>query len=442
LDGGVIRGIRGLTIDPINSNNLYLATVTDAFKSTNGGRNWSKINNGLSICCFGPITIDPQNPSTIYSRNPNGLLFKSFDGGQSWSALNFHTNFLTIDPKSSNVLYAGGFGSFSGAFKSTDGGLTWNGTNWGLRAIPVRTMAMDPQSPDILYSGTDFYGVVKSTDKGMSWLQANSGLTLKYPAESITALAIDPQNPSTVFAGTGESINGDGCGFGDGGVFKTVDAGMNWMDTGLRSCITELAIDPQKPDTLYAVTEFDGVFKTTDGGISWNQMNSGLPTVVSLSLQYVECRSLALDSQNPQTLYTVSRSAVYKSVDGGMSWNPTAPDLDGKTITSITIDAQNSSIIYAAGYSGGLWKSVDGGASWQDLSSSLPVHITVLAVNPKSSAIYAGTNNGVLMSSDGGESWSFEASNLGAIQFLLPKDQYTLYAGDDRGLYEISSQPD
>ena len=209
------------------------------------------------------------------------------------------------------------------------------------------------------------------------------------------------------------------------------------MDTGLRSCITELAMDPQNPDTLYAVTDFDGIFKTTDGGISWNPMNSGL--------QYVATLSLAVDSQNPQTLYTSvsygSRSAVEKSVDGGMSWNPTALDLDRKAITSITIDAQNSSIVYA-GYTGGLWKSVDGGASWQDLPSSLPVGITVLAVNPKTSAIYAGTNNGVLMSSDGGESWSNEAWYMGAIQFLLPKDQYTLYAGGDGGIFEISTQPD
>src|SRR5262249_50780132 len=65
------------------------------------------------------------------------------------------------------------------------------------------------------------------------------------------------------------------------------------------------------------------------------------------------------------------------------------------------------------------------------------------AVNPKhSSTIYAGTNDGVLISSDGGESWSFETWYMGAIRFLLPKDQYTLYAGGDGGLFELSTRPD
>src|SRR5262249_21618369 len=148
-------------------------------------------------------------------------------------------------------------------------------------------------------------------------------------------------------------------------VYKTVDAGMNWTDMGIRSCIVQLAMDPQKPDTVYAVTEWDGTLKTTDGGTSWNKISSGV-------------LALAVDSQNPQILYTSMGATVYKSLDGGMSWNPTTLFVDRKTITSITIDPQNSSVIYAvSSYPGGLWKSVDGGTSWQDLSAALPYRITL-----------------------------------------------------------------
>src|SRR5262249_32598526 len=146
-----------------------------------------------------PITVDPQNPSTLYTRKLDGVIFKSIDAGQSWAALNFRTNSLTIDPKHSNVLYAT---SYNVAFKSTDGGITWNAANWGLRALPVRSMAVAPQNPDILYAGSDFYGMLQSTDRGTSWSQVNSGIYLAYPADSISALVIDPRNPSTVFAGT------------------------------------------------------------------------------------------------------------------------------------------------------------------------------------------------------------------------------------------------
>jgi len=93
-----------------------------------------------------------------------------------------------------------------------------------------------------LYAGGSF-GVSKSTNSGKTWAPSNSGIKHQYPAETVVALAIDPQTPGTLYAGAG----GDECGYGAGGVFKSVDAGMNWAGTGLRSCIASLVVDPENP---------------------------------------------------------------------------------------------------------------------------------------------------------------------------------------------------
>src|SRR5262249_42201120 len=155
----------------------------------------------------------------------------------------------------------------SGVYKSLDGAASWSAAN--LRAIPVLSMAIDPQSPDTLYAGS-YIGVFKSIDRGKNWTANRSGM-LSYYAPSIVALAIDPRNPSNLYAGA----EGDDC----GGVFKSVDAGMSWSNTGLVNCISAVVVDPQDPSMVYAATFFRGVLKSLDGGESWTEINSGFPGV-------------------------------------------------------------------------------------------------------------------------------------------------------------------
>ena len=102
----------------------------------------------------------------------------------------------------------------------------------------VLALAINPQTPEILYAGTAWGGVFKSTNGGMSWTAMNTGLTNTY----INALAINPQTPGTLYAGTW-----------GGGVFRSTNGGTNWtaINTGLiNPYILALAIDPQTPETL------------------------------------------------------------------------------------------------------------------------------------------------------------------------------------------------
>src|SRR6185436_4802672 len=82
------------------------------------------------------------------------------------------------------------------------------------------------------------------------------------------AVAVDPQNPNTVYAVT------------FAGIFKTTDGGARWRATSpipsTFGGVRVLAIDPRFPSTLYAAIEGGGMFKSTDGGSAWNEINSGL----------------------------------------------------------------------------------------------------------------------------------------------------------------------
>jgi photosystem II stability/assembly factor-like uncharacterized protein len=177
----------------------------------------------------GPIralTVDSQKPSTVYAGTSGGGVFKSTDGGRNWTAANsgltaLDVRILAIDPQDTTTLYAGTHNSSSGVFRSTDGGASWSAVSSGLPEFPgVLALAIDPQNPSTLYAGTQFNGVFKSTDWGASWTAINFGLPTgpySQPLVGVTALVIDPRNTSTVFAWVGGN-----------GVFKSTDGGASW----------------------------------------------------------------------------------------------------------------------------------------------------------------------------------------------------------------------
>jgi uncharacterized repeat protein (TIGR01451 family) len=233
--------IQVLTVNPVTPSTIYLGTSSrGVFKSTNSGTSWKAINTGQNGMTVHELEIDPATPSTIYAGTDQRV-FKTTNSGASWAAV--HTgmlnqgstiNSLVIDPVTTSTLYAGL--SFSGVFKTTNGGGNWNPTN--LVQTNVKTLAIDPSATSTLYAGTD-NGVLKSTDGGNNWNGINSGLTNRV----VNVLEISPMDSLTIYAGTGN------------GVFKSTDGGSTWSSTnsGLAGAwINALAIDPVTPATLYS----------------------------------------------------------------------------------------------------------------------------------------------------------------------------------------------
>jgi photosystem II stability/assembly factor-like uncharacterized protein len=409
------------------------------------------------------VLVDPLDSNTLYVPNGDpfdpqqpGTIFKSTNGGASWNApvvvpgLTPGLNPLTIDPRSSGTLYAA---TANGVYRSTDGGVSFAAYSQ-LRALPVYSMALDPQNLGAVLAGSGAgwgYGSVqKSTDAGMSWLASGTGLDSD---GAPVALAINPQNPSIVYAGTLEW--GLECGFGTNiGIFQSVDGGMSWTDSesGI-GCVSAMEIDPRTTGTVYAGSWYSGgVYKSTDGGRSWNAASSGLASSSDFGPSVT---ALTIDPQTG-TLFA-GANGIFKSTDGAhwIAVNSGIPAFivsGWHNVAALAVDPQTPNNVYAAmalvyapaappNATGGLWKSTDGGANWIKVLSA---NVYAVAINPqKPATIYAGTDNGLAQSTDGGENWTMLPPGPGRVRVLAldPQDPTTVYAGGPGGLFAMSSAP-
>ena len=154
--------------------------------------------------------------------------------------------------------------------------------------------------------------------------------------------------------------------------------------------VSQLAIDPRTPATVYAGTYSDGVSKTTNGGTIWNPINNGLPID---PWGKTDLGALAIDPSNPNVIYAsvevnIPNSfayfpAIFKSTNGGANWSQIFNGLSViYSLTSLVIDPVNPNTIYAAGYNynccgGVVLKSTNGGGSWSQ--SNLSGSVSTLA---------------------------------------------------------------
>jgi hypothetical protein len=293
----------------------------------------------------------------------------------------------------------------SPAWKSVDGGDTFNAIESGLNTVWVKSLAIDPANTATLYAGTYSDGVFKSTDAGRTW----SG-NPAFPPAPVNALAVDPLNTSTVYAAT------------DFAVFRSTDGGATWPDSALiGSRVTSLALDPMTPSTIYAGVEQNsyssgGVFKSTDGGISWTETGLG-ETVFSL----------AISPSAPDTIYAGTSSRVFVSTTGGGGW--TAPHVTLGMVQALAVDPGNPSIVYA-GSDSGLFKSNSGGNDWMPvLPGAYVLSIVVAAGAP--TRVYAGTIFGNVVSNDAGEIWQLMGGGaiIGWALAVDPVVATTVYMG-------------
>ena len=380
------RAVNSLVVDPQTPSTLYAGNSIGVFKSADGGGSWRAFNAGLSKLDLRPVTLatDPQTPTTVYVSASHAV-YKSTDGGGSWrpvgisldTALGWSVSVLAVDPKTPTTIYAGTNGA--GVFKSTDGGTGWRSTSAGLSKLEVEALVIDPQTPTTVYAGTkvrvdvrglpfeeDPSGVFKSTDGGVSWVAINTGLPV---GKHVLALAINPQSPTTVYASLSQkpdrlswplpTSTGDG-------VYKTTNGGNTWNRVGQSSNIyVVLAVDPRTPDIIYASgftfvplqepgsTGSLGVFKSVDGGRSWRLINTGLTNL--------HANVVAVDPKIPTTVYLGTREyafevlpepgqahgGVFKSTDGGNTWQAINAGLTDFSILALVIDPKTPSTIYA-----------------------------------------------------------------------------------------------
>ncbi|MEM6794555.1 MAG: glycosyl hydrolase [Acidobacteriota bacterium] len=246
----------------------------------------------------------------------------------------------------------------------------------------VTTVAGVQSEPHRFYMGATGGGVWRSDNAGRSWRNLSDGF---FGTTTIGAIAVAPSDPNVIYAGTGESpIRGVTTSHGDG-VYRSTDGGETWTHLGLEATrqISEIVVHPSDPDVAWLAAQGNpwgpnverGVYRTDDGGLSWEP-------VLQVS-EDAGCVSLAIDPGNPRVLYAAfwdhrrspwfvrsggEGSGLYKSVDGGESWTRLEgglPELMGKV--GVAVSPADPRRVYAIveAEEGGLYRSEDGGESWK-----------------------------------------------------------------------------
>ena len=313
---------------------------------------------------------------------------------------------------------------------------------------------------------SEYYIAIAS---GNIWKTTNSGTTFSpifdnYGAYSIGCLALDPNNPFLVWAGTGENNHQRALGYGDG-VYKSTDGGKSWKNMGLKDSrqIGEISIDPRNSNIVFVAAEGSawgpagdrGLYKTTDGGKTWKKVleiseNTGVNNVI-------------YDPRNPDVMYATSEqrrrhvytkigggpeSAVYKSEDGGETWNKIMSGLPGVHIggMDIAISPVNPDVLYlimeAAEDKGGFFKSTNRGASWNKMNdyNASGQYFNEIYCDPKNVDKVYSMDVVSKVTLDGGKTWNaIGLSNRHVddhAMWIDPTNTEHFLIGGDGGIYE------
>ena len=272
--------------------------------------------------------------------------------------------------------------------------------------------------PNVFYMGASGGGVWKTENYGISWLPVSDG---QIPTGSIGAIDVADSNPNIVYAGTGSEAIRSNVIVGRG-VYKSIDAGKTWQYAGLKDVgqIGQLKIHPKNPDIAYVAAIGQpfgwgperGVYRTKDGGKTWQK-------VLFINDQ-TGAVSIAINWQNPNELYAGAwrgQRRPWTIISGG----PAAE--------------------------GGVYKTTDGGDHWSRVSSGFPddligkVWVDVAQSNPK--VVYAqveavGAKGGLYRTADSGATWTLVNSSQALRArpfyfnkvFVSPKDENDVWVSE------------
>lgn len=324
----------------------------------------------------------------------------------------------------------------------------------------VSTFAVDPNNPSHYFVAAASGGVWKTSNNGTTWTPVFD----REGSYSIGAIALDPKNPLTVWVGTGENNSQRSVSYGNG-IYRSDDSGKTWKNLGLKTSehIGRIAIDPKDSNSVYVAAQGPlwgpggdrGLFKTTDGGKTWKKTlsisdNTGVTDVV-------------IDPQSPETLYAAAyqrrrhmwtlinggpESALYKSTDAGASWNKLKAGLPTTDLGRIglAISPADSNVIYAtveaADKKGGIFRSNDRGSSWERRNEYdvTAMYYSRIVADPKFVDRVYIMNVFLLVSDDGGKTLRRLGEKSKHVDnhdiWIDPNNNDHYLVGCDGGLYE------
>ena len=315
--GGRVAAVSGV---PGRRNEFYYGAVNGGvWKSIDGGRVWVPVFDDQPIASIGALAVAPSHPDTLYVgsgestlRDSTGFgngVYKSTDAGTTWTHLGLsdthHIGRIAIDPRNPDVGFVAAIGKLysaseeRGVFRSVNGGKTWQRVLRPTTSTGAVDVVIDPSNSKVVYAALwatrrppwftyaptngPGGGLFKSTDGGSTWTQMKGGL----PVDGIgrSGIAVCPSNPRRLYAVVDCLVPEPGAAAtpagraqpGQGGVFRSDDAGATWRKLSGDSALwgrgwyfEKISVDPTNADIVYVPNV--AVNRSLDGGATWIPM--------------------------------------------------------------------------------------------------------------------------------------------------------------------------
>jgi hypothetical protein len=386
LDGGTTwtsmnlqayGGMSNVIISPTNANLGFMGSTDPFLETTDGGNTWTNLHS-LHVDHHG-IAFDANG--SLLEGNDGGIYRLTNPNPQSpqWTSLNgstlsvaqiigiatnpYNRNFAVVGTQDNSTVEFAGSIHWANDVIGGDGGWT----------------AIDQTNPNTMYGETQGLNLQRSDDNGVTWKGIMTGINLSDPANFFVFYTMDPSNSSRLVYGTNR-------------VYETTNKGANWTaistpnTNGWNSTknIQALTIDPNHPNTVYAVAG-GTIFVTTNDGGTWSQLAA--PGGLTDSFQQV-----LVDPTNSSSLYIVRNVSgggqVFHSTSGGTSWTNITGNLPTNGTHAVAYDPRSGTIF--VGDFTGVWASTNGGASWSRYKAGLPnVFINGLVFNSRLNELVA-----------------------------------------------------
>jgi photosystem II stability/assembly factor-like uncharacterized protein len=273
-------------------------------------------------------------------------------------------NCISIDPNNTQHIWVGSSGG--GLWQTTDGGTSWStNTDQQLPSLTILDIAIAPNNTNIMYIAVK-EGIFKSIDAGVTWF--NTGIN-----KSCFRIQIDPNNPNIIIASSSD------------GLIRSVDAFNTWSfvtnTIGIVNAARDIEFNPANSNIVYA-SGMQVITRSADNGLTWDTI-TGIPSN-AFGIK------LAVTPANPNYVYALIASlyppisggflALLRSTNAGLTWTTmsSSPNILGYDITgaqtggqgpyciSLAVSPTNANEVYAGGIN--LWKSTNAGTSWTNLS--------------------------------------------------------------------------
>ncbi|HXH69689.1 MAG TPA: YCF48-related protein [Pyrinomonadaceae bacterium] len=427
--------IGSLAIDPRNADTVYAGTWWRAYKTTDSGKSWRLIKNGMiDDSDVFAITIDQKNPDHVVASACSGI-YESFNKGEKWEkiqgipAQSRRTRDILQHPSRPKTVFAA---TTEGFWMTSDGGKSWALTTQ--RDLEINSIAVHADEPDRVFIGTNNYGVMVSNDGGKNFTPTNENFTSRF-TYSITT---DAEDSNRLYATTQNTASSGGF------VFVSNNAGTTWqqaknLDVGRVSPFA-LMQDRTDLNMIYLGTNI-GLFRSLDRGNSWEQVTAPKPPA-PVKKKTIPRKRTARKTTKSKTTAAKTVIAPKPIIAPPVEIAPAVPGrlpvlTEKVKVLAQTQDGKNGIF---AGTDKGLYRTYDIAKGWEKISFGVGIdeNIFVVYSSPlQPEMVWVGTAvSGVIVSRDNGATWQ----KVGGAPDGVPISSIAISAKQPENMYIGTSQ--